>query len=336
MLKHATGRGGNHGGSGAASHRSPSEDALAALEAENRMLHAVIDHFPGGILLYDEDLRLVICNEKQKELLEYPPALFEFGMPSLEQIFRFNALRGEYGPGDIEAHVQERMRLAALRQPHVFERTRPNGTVLQIRGVPLPAGGFLTTYIDVTRERPAKPAPAPEPERNPNVDPLTGLPVWSLFLDRFEQVMARVKRGSVAAIHYVDLDRFKKVQEQLGSRVGNALLNGVAQRLRSTARGTDTVTRIGEDEFIILQSEVDRPSSVARLSNRIVESIRQPFEIQNYRIAIGASVGLALIPRDGTVPNELIAIAKSNLQRSRHEADETISTTGAEPPVFTV
>jgi PAS domain-containing protein len=117
-----------------------------ALKAENQMLHAVIDHFPGGILLYDKDLRLVVCNEKQKEILQYPPALFEFGMPTLEQIFRFNAIRGEYGPGDIEAHVKERMRLAALREAHVFERTRPNGTVLQIRGVPLPGGGFLTTH----------------------------------------------------------------------------------------------------------------------------------------------------------------------------------------------
>lgn len=329
MLKQAQGRGGDWDRS---SQRSPSEEALAALEAENMMLHAIIDHFPGGILLYDENLRLVICNEKQKELLEYPPALFEFGMPGLEQIFRFNALRGEYGRGDIESHVRERMRLAALREPHMFERTRPNGTVLQIRGVPLPAGGFLTTYIDVTRER----APKPEPEINPHVDPLTGLPAWSLFLDRFEQVMARVRRGSIAAIHYVDLDRFQKVQEQLGDRVANALLNGVAQRLRNSARASDTVTRIGEDEFVILQSEVDRPSSVARLSHRIVESIRQPFEIQNYRIAIGASIGLALMPRDGTVASELIAIAKANLQRSRHEADESITKAGTDAPIFTV
>ena len=70
-------------------------DASEALLAENQMLHAVIDNFPGGILLYDKNLRLLMCNEKQKALLGYPPALFEFGLPSLEQIFRFNANRGE-------------------------------------------------------------------------------------------------------------------------------------------------------------------------------------------------------------------------------------------------
>ncbi len=291
------------------------------LAAENRMLHAVIDHFPGGILLYDENLRLVICNEKQKEILQYPPALFEFGMPTLEQIFRFNAVRGEYGPGDIETHVKERMRLAALRESHMFERTRPNGTMLQIRGVPLPGGGFLTTYLDVTHEK-------QQPEaRNPNYDPLTDLPVWSLFVDRFEQVMARVRRGQIAAIHYADLDRYKKVREQLGVRVADALLKGVALRLRNTARATDTVTKLGEDEFVVLQSEVDRPSRVAQLSNRIVEAIRQPFEIQTYRISVGASIGVALIPRDGTAVEELIAVAKQHLERSRSEVDESIGET---------
>ena len=141
------------------------------LQEENLMLHAVIDNFPGGILLYDRNLRLVLCNETQKRMLDYPPALFEFGLPSLEQIFRFNAIRGEYGPGDVEAHVRERMRLAALREAHVFERVRPNGMVLQIRGVPLSGGGFLTMYLDVTHERKhrADPARTPAPEAQPEL-----------------------------------------------------------------------------------------------------------------------------------------------------------------------
>jgi diguanylate cyclase (GGDEF)-like protein len=332
MLKHNMSRNGNLMDEDGASPFACSAGSCHALQAENRMLHAVIDHFPGGILLYDENLRLVVCNEKQKEILQYPPALFEFGMPTLEQIFRFNAIRGEYGAGNIEAHVKERMRLAALREPHMFERTRPNGTVLQIRGVPLPGGGFLTTYLDVTHEKTEQ-----QPEaRNPNVDPLTDLPAWGLFMDRFEQVMARVRRGQIAAIHYVDLDRFKQVREQLGVRVADALLKGVALRLRNAARATDTVTRLGEDEFVILQSEVDRPSSVARLSNRIVEAIRQPFEIQTYRISTGASIGVALIPRDGTTPEELIAVAKLHLERSRAEVEDSVAPNGGEPPLFRI
>ncbi|HRX35141.1 MAG TPA: diguanylate cyclase [Aestuariivirga sp.] len=305
---------------------APALGGLAPLPAnqelvrENRLLHAVIDNFPGGILLYDCNQKLVVCNEGQRQLLDYPPALFEFGLPTLEQIFRFNANRGEYGPGDVEDHVRERMRLAARREPHVFERTRPNGTVLQIRGVPLTCGGFLSMYLDVTQER---------QQRGPTAsstmsDPLTDLPNWALFEDRFDQVLARVRRGQVAAIHFIDLDRFRQIQKQLGSRVAESLLKGVALRLCNAARATDTVARYGEDEFVLLQSEVDRPSSAAKLSQRIVSAIRQPFDIQNFKISIGASMGLALIPRDGTDFQDLINIARASLQKARNETEESI------------
>ena len=67
---------------------------IADLETQNQWLRIVVDHFPGGILLFDSDLKLVLCNDLQKKLLNYPPALFEYGLPSLEQIIRFNAVRG--------------------------------------------------------------------------------------------------------------------------------------------------------------------------------------------------------------------------------------------------
>ena len=273
-----------------------------------------------------------MCNEQQKRMLNYPPALFEFGLPSLEQIFRFNANRGEYGPGDVETHVKERMRLAALREPHVFERTRPKGTVLQVRGVPLPGGGFVTMDLDVTNEKRRQPTEA----RDPNADPLTQLPNWTLFLDRFEQVMARVRRGQIAAMHFIDLDRFKQVQVQLGNGVSDNLLRGVAQRLRNAVRAADTVIRYGEDEFVVLQSEIERPSCVARFSKRLVGAIRQPFDIQTYRIAIGASIGVALLPRDGSEPQELLNVACSRLKKSRAETDETISVSDSANAVFAV
>ena len=300
---------------------------------ENILLRQVIDNFPGGILLYDRNLRLVLCNDKQKQLLDYPPDLFAFGLPSLEQIFRFNAIRGEYGPGDVEHHVRERMRLAARREPHVFERTRPNGTVLHIRGVPLACGGFLTMYLDVTGERRPQ---ATTDGQGGMTDQITGLPNWALFEDRFAQVLARVRRGQIAALHFIDLDRFRKVEEQLGRSVADRLLRGVSLRLRHAARATDTVTRYGDDEFLVLQSEVDRPSSVAKLSQRIVSAIREPFEIDAFKIAIGASLGLALIPRDGTDIQHLTGVARANLQKTRNETDESISVNDTADPVFTV
>lgn len=311
------------------------EDAVSNLVDENHLLRQVIDNFPGGILLYDKNLKLVLCNEQQKKLLEYPPALFEYGLPTLEQIYRFNAVRGEYGPGDIEEHVKERMELAAKREPHVFERTRPNGTILEVAGMPLEGGGFVTTYLDVTELRTGKAAAKPSDTAArqdvpalPNHDPLTGLPNWLIFEDRFQQILARVRRGHVAAVHYIDLDRYKAARQKLGEAGGDRLLQAVADRLRNAARSTDALARLGEDEFVLLQIDVDRPSSVARLAHRLIEAVKQPYSIDKFRVTLGASVGIALAPRDGLDADSLIAKAREALDRSRLEAVETVTERG--------
>jgi PAS domain-containing protein len=98
------------------------EDYVKSLHERIRLLEAVIDNFPGGISVFDNKLRMVLCNEQQKYLLEYPDELFASGYPTLEQIYRFNAARGEYGPGPVEEHVRTRMALASEGKAHVLER----------------------------------------------------------------------------------------------------------------------------------------------------------------------------------------------------------------------
>ncbi|RVC58832.1 GGDEF domain-containing protein, partial [Mesorhizobium sp. M4B.F.Ca.ET.088.02.2.1] len=90
-----------------------------------RLLEAVIENFPGGVSLFDQDLNMVICNQRQRTLLDYPDDLFANGYPSMEMLFRFNAERGEYGPGEVELHVARRLALVRQREAHVYERTRP-------------------------------------------------------------------------------------------------------------------------------------------------------------------------------------------------------------------
>jgi PAS domain-containing protein len=118
-----------------------------------RSLEAVVENFPGGISVFDRDLNMVLCNDQQRRLLDYPDNLFAGAFPSMEALFRFNVQRGEYGPGEAEEHVARRMALVRQNKSHVYERTRPNGTVVEVRGVPITGGGFVTTYFDVTEQR---------------------------------------------------------------------------------------------------------------------------------------------------------------------------------------
>lgn len=303
----------------------PLEALALRLQAENEVLRVVIDHFPGGIMVYDKNLRLVLCNRQQKRLLDYPPELFEFGLPTFEQIVRSNALRGEYGPGDPDEQVRARLALAAKRVPHHFERCRPDGTALEIRGVPLPGGGFLSIYREVGRKRrkavePPQPLPVVDLDDGAAARPLLD---WVSFCDRVRQAAARARVGQIAALHCLDLDNYRPVASRLGPERAEKLILAVARRLRESSRGNDCIARLGEDEFLVLQADVARPSDSARLASRIVDAVRQPFTVDNHSVTIGASCGVALMPRDGVDAEALIARARESLQRTRAAAATT-------------
>ncbi len=114
-----------------------------------------LDHLHEAISIIDKDLRLRVWNRRFIELLDFPPELIRAGLPFAE-LMRYNARRGEYGPGDPEMQVAERVRLAERFESHCFERTRPSGTVLEIRGEPIAGGGFITVYEDITTRKRAE------------------------------------------------------------------------------------------------------------------------------------------------------------------------------------
>jgi len=119
------------------------------LEDERALLEITLENMSQGITLFDENLNVLVLNRRYKELLDFPD---ELAIPGthLSEFFRYNALRGEYGDGDVEKLVRERIELAERFEPHRFRRSRPDGTVLEIVGMPLEDGGFVTTYEDVT------------------------------------------------------------------------------------------------------------------------------------------------------------------------------------------
>ena len=132
-----------------------------ALEDEmrrsNELLENILHHIPVGLSVFDDDLLLVMHNAKMAELLGIEQHLLVDRQTRMEDVLRYNAKRGEYGEGDVEELVQQGLRRVGRPVvPHRFERTRPNGTVLDIRGAPLPGGGFVTTYTDITEQRQAQ------------------------------------------------------------------------------------------------------------------------------------------------------------------------------------
>ncbi len=284
------------------------------LNQRGSCLQAIIDNFPGGIIFLDADLRLAVANERAKTLLDFPDYLFSDGPPSLEDVFRFNANRGE-GPGDVDDHVAKRIALARAHQPHVFERERPNGTVIEVRGVPLADGGFVTTYMDVTQRHRSE----AKINHMAHHDALTDLPNRVLLRERLEQGLKNTRRGErYLAVLTLDLDRFKEINDTLGHPIGDELLKCVADRLRACIRETSTIARLGGDEFAIVEDVTNPVTEATAVADRIQMALSTPFELSGHQVIIGSSIGIAIAPDDGSDPDNLLKNADLALYRAKN------------------
>ncbi len=130
-------------------------------------------------------------------------------------------------------------------------------------------------------------------------DFLTGLPNRVLFQDRLTQALATMGQGGKGAVLYMDLDKFKPINDTLGHPVGDRVLQEVARRLRECVRDDDTVSRQGGDEFVLLLVRLADPRDAARVAEKLIRSIQEPIFIDGHELRIGASVGISLFPQDG-------------------------------------
>jgi diguanylate cyclase (GGDEF)-like protein/PAS domain S-box-containing protein len=127
-----------------------------ANSSNENALQTIVEFLPCGISMFDAAQEMVMCNQNFRTMLDFPDAIFVEGLPSLRTLALVNAGRGEYGPGDPEVLADQLCERARNMQPHVFERQRPNGVVLEVRGTPLPGGGFVTIYTDITDRKHAE------------------------------------------------------------------------------------------------------------------------------------------------------------------------------------
>jgi diguanylate cyclase (GGDEF)-like protein/PAS domain S-box-containing protein len=149
-------------------------------------------------------------------------------------------------------------------------------------------------------------------------DSLTGLPNRVLFQDAIARELASAKRqGSQLAVLGIDLDRFKHVNDTLGHWAGDQLLQQVAERLRQCVRDGDIAARIGGDEFVLLQTDASQPEASSVLARRIIETLSRPYDLAGNQMTIGASVGIALSPRDGEEADSLVRNADIALYRAK-------------------
>lgn len=152
-------------------------------------------------------------------------------------------------------------------------------------------------------------------------DALTGLPNRVLFFDRLEQAFLRARRDPTYrfAVLFVDLDRFKNINDSLGHGAGDALLVGIAERLGRCVRAVDSVARLGGDEFTVLLDDAREPDGALRVAARIVDELSRPFPVQGREVFTGASIGIALSAPSYERPGDLLRDADTAMYRAKSE-----------------
>jgi diguanylate cyclase len=154
-------------------------------------------------------------------------------------------------------------------------------------------------------------------------DPLTGLPNRTLLDDRIEQALARSRRtGESFALMVIDLDGFKAVNDIWGHEAGNVVLRTISKRLLAAVRETDTVARVGGDEFVIVSLGTQEDAEAAALVSRLRQALRRPYRFRGSSVEIDASIGWALFPQDALTPAELLAQADDEMYATKRDTSE--------------
>jgi diguanylate cyclase (GGDEF)-like protein len=276
-----------------------SEARGAAISGEMEIALASIEQ---GLVMVDASGAVVVCNRRAIELLDLPADLMT-SRPCLDAVTQLRLLTDP-----MAAVVDER------NPSRTYERQLPNGRLVEVRCGPLTRGtGLVVTYEDITAKRQAE----EQIVFMARHDVLTLLPNRSVFREKIEAAVAQSDRSIAAAVLCLDLDHFKSVNDTLGHPVGDLLLRMVGERLNACARELDTVARFGGDEFAVVQVGPERAEDVARLAQRIIDVLSSPYEVDGHQINIGVSVGIAMVPTDGSDPERLLKNADIALYRAK-------------------
>lgn len=289
--------------------RRQAEEALREGKERYRKL---VETSPDGIIIAQRG-RITFANARAVEMLGAPDHRWLVGRSAL----RFAE------PGrraDIRARAEGLLRSGQVTTMDTVVR-RLDGAKLEVEAIatPISIGGLQAVQL-VLRDITERKRSEQQIRHLAHHDVLTGLPNRRLFQDRLEQALALAERERrQIGVVMVDLDHFKEVNDSLGHSTGDAALRLIAARLGGVMRSSDTLARIGGDEFAIIQSSVQYANGAAVLAQKVIEAFAAPFACGHHEMQLAASLGVALFPRDGDCSDQLLRNADLALYRAKKE-----------------
>lgn len=280
--------------------QEPDVTAQSGPERPSNHFHRLLDSASDGVFSIDQDGRCTFINRAAADLLGYAPE--ELLGQAIHQIIHHSRKDGTCYPGD---RCPDFTALKLGRGMRVEDETLwcRDGAMLHVLYAvsPIVESGKIAGAVVFFSDSSERHALQERLRHQALHDPLTGLPNRILFMHRLDQRLANPEQSSAAlAVLFLDLDGFKFINDALGHDAGDEVLLAVAERLKACVREGDTVARFGGDEFTILLGSLADTSDATEIASRIVEQLQEPISVNQYRISLTLSVGVALSlsPRD--------------------------------------
>ena len=285
--------------------------AEAALRQSEEKFRATFDHAPLGIAECAIGGRFIDVNSKLTDILGYTKQ--EFAELTYAEVTHPSDLENSIAnlqkliTGEAASYAME---MRYIRKDRSFLWVNVTASLASLHG----KGQYLVVTVDdITARRIAEEGLKTAMELSAyhaNHDMLTGLANRSAFTDRLKHALAYAKRdGHLVALHALDLDRFKSINDTLGHHIGDLLLKDVAKRIQSHVRATDLAARLGGDEFVVVQTHLAVPSAAGIVARKLVKDLKRKYVLEDHEVESGASVGVAIYPEDADDPDGLMKYA---------------------------
>jgi diguanylate cyclase (GGDEF)-like protein len=271
-----------------------------------------LNNMPHGLCMFDADRKVVVANKRFAELL-YGASDIPKKSADVSELFGECVRGGTLSSSSAEHLTREfEDRLSKRVVGELFIETTSART-LALTFNPIAERGFVVLFEDITERRNAE----AKIHQLARFDSLTGLPNRGFFREQLDAAIGSLPRRGPFAIHFIDLDDFKQINDTLGHPCGDELLCAVGDRLRRVVRGSDIVSRFGGDEFVVLQHPLGEQEEAGALASRIACAFGEGFRIGDHQFVVQASIGIAVAPNDGSSVDMLLKNADMALYRAK-------------------
>ncbi len=276
-----------------------------------------LNNMPHGLCMFDAEHRIVVVNQKLSKQLGLPDDIDLKGATAADLVEK--VVQAELLDAVNAQNLIERLsaRLAGSDDA-AFAVDTLNSRTLEFTVQPMENGGMVALVEDITERMIAE----ARINHLARFDALTGLPNRTVLRDRMEHALGQWRPDKLCAIHFIDLDQFKQINDTLGHTRGDMLLEAVAERLKESIRDVDVISRFGGDEFVILQAPIKSLDESEALANRVLNVLGGTYDLDGHKVVVTASIGIA-IAKNRIDPDQFLRNADLALYQAKADGRGT-------------